>query len=60
MKLDDVSQIIYRALDVMNSQNVRKFSVPPRTYMGPGSLTCCGEAMKSEGFARTFIMVDAF
>lgn len=60
MKLDDVSQIIYRALDVMNSQNVRKFSVPPRTYMGPGSLACCGEAMKAEGFIRTFIMVDAF
>ncbi len=60
MKLNDVSQIIYRALDVMNSQNVRKFSVPPRTYMGPGSLACTGDAMKSEGFSRTFIMVDAF
>lgn len=60
MNINDVSQIIYRALDVMNSQNVRKFSVPPRTYMGPGSLACCGEAMKNEGFERAFIMVDAF
>lgn len=60
MQLNDVSQIIYRALDVMNSQNVRKFSVPPRTYIGPGSLTCCGEAMREEGFSRAFVMVDAF
>lgn len=60
MKLDDVSQIIYRALDVMNAQNVRKFSVPPRTYMGPGSLTYTGKAMKDDGFAHTFVMVDAF
>lgn len=60
MQLNDVSQIIYRALDVMNSQNVRKFSVPPRTYIGAGALTCCGEAMKEEGFERSFVMVDAF
>lgn len=59
MKIDDVSQIIYRALDVMNSKNVRKFSVPPRTYMGPGSLACSGQAMKDEGFFHTFIMVDS-
>lgn len=59
MKLGDVSQIIYRAMDVMNARNVRKFSVPPRTYMGPGSLTCCGEAMVAEGHHHAFVMVDA-
>lgn len=58
MKLDDVSQIIYRALDVMNSRNVRKFSVPPRTYMGPGSLSYCGEAMKGNDLKCAFVMVD--
>lgn len=60
MQLNEVSHVIYRALDLINAQSVREFSVPPQTFIGAGALACCGKAMAERDLKRVFIMVDGF
>lgn len=60
MNLNDVSQVVYRALDVINARSVREFSVPPQSFVGCGAVARCGEAMAERGLNHVFIMVDGF
>lgn len=60
MQINDVSSIIYRALDLINAKSVREFSVPPQTYIGAGALARCGEAMAERDLKCVFVMVDGF
>lgn len=60
MQLNEVSHVIYRALDLINSQSVREFSVPPQTFIGAGAIACCGEAMADRELKHVFVIVDGF
>ena len=58
MQENAVSQIVYQALDIMNTQAVREFSLPPDTYIGAGACSRLGEALTSRGIGTVFIVID--
>lgn len=60
MQINEVSHVIYRALDLINAQSVREFTVPPQTFIGAGALARCGDAMAERGLKCAFVMVDGF
>lgn len=60
MQLNEISHIIYHALDLINTKSVREFSVPPQTFIGAGALACTGNAIIERDLKRVFIMADAF
>ncbi|UYZ83668.1 iron-containing alcohol dehydrogenase [Entomomonas sp. E2T0] len=60
MQINEVSHVIYRALDLINAQSVREFTVPPQTFIGAGALARCGEAMAERDLKCVFVMVDGF
>ncbi|MDR3221241.1 MAG: iron-containing alcohol dehydrogenase [Candidatus Accumulibacter sp.] len=55
----DVGEVVYQAIDLMNAQAVREFSVPPSTLIGPGAIARIGEAIAARGMARVFVVIDA-
>ncbi|MEZ2575319.1 iron-containing alcohol dehydrogenase [Buttiauxella ferragutiae] len=58
MRSEEMQSALYQALDMMNARNVREFSVPPATFMGPGAVARCGEALRERGINRPLLMVD--
>ncbi|TNV22176.1 iron-containing alcohol dehydrogenase [Buttiauxella sp. B2] len=58
MHSEEMQSALYQALDMMNARNVREFAVPPTTFMGPGAVSRCGEALRERGIQRPFVMVD--
>lgn len=54
-----VQAAIYQALDSVNACQVRGFSVPPATLIGPGAIGRSGDVLAEKGIRRAFIMVDA-
>ncbi|WP_434778419.1 iron-containing alcohol dehydrogenase family protein [Neisseria sp. Ec49-e6-T10] len=58
LKEQDVGQVVYRALDLMNARAVKEFSLPSDTYMGAGAVACMGEALAARGISRVFIVID--
>lgn len=60
MQLNEVSHIVYQTLDMLNTQTVREFSVPPQTFIGAGALVRCGQAIAERDLKRVFIIVDNF
>lgn len=60
MQLNEVSHIVYQALDMINTQTVREFSVPPQTFIGAGALVRCGQAIAERDLKRVFILVDGY
>lgn len=60
MQLTEVSHIVYQALDMLNTQTVREFSVPPQTFIGAGALVRCGQAIAERDLKRVFIIVDNY
>ncbi len=59
MNEQDVSGIVYQTVDLMNSQTVRSFSVPPDTLIGPGAIARIGEAIAARRIAHVFVVIDA-
>lgn len=59
MHSEEMQSALYQALDMMNARNVREFSVPPTTFMGPGAVARCGGALLERGIYRPFVMVDS-
>lgn len=60
MQTNELSNIIYHTLDLMRAKSVQEFSVPPRTFMGVGSVSSVGETVTQHGLKRIFVMVDNF
>lgn len=58
LKEQDVGQVVYRALDLMNARAVKEFQLPPDTYIGPGAIARIGEALASRGIKNVFIVID--
>ncbi len=58
MNEQDVSQIVLRTMDLMNSRSIKEFQVPPDTYIGGGAITRIGEAVAVRGIRNAFIVVD--
>lgn len=58
MHSEEMQSALYQALDMMNARNVREFAVPPATFMGPGAVARCGEALRERGINRPLVMVD--
>lgn len=54
----EVQSAIYQALDLVNARQVREFSVPPTTLIGPGAIGRCGDVLARRGIKHVFIMVD--
>ncbi len=54
----EVSQVVLRTLDLMNSRAIKEFQVPPDTYIGGGAITRIGEAVAARGIKNVFIVVD--
>ena len=42
MNHEDVSSVVYQAIDLINARSVREFSVPPSTFIGPGAIARIG------------------
>lgn len=53
-----VQSAIYQALDFINACQVREFSVPPATLIGPGAIGRSGDVVAERGIRRVFMMVD--
>lgn len=58
MNHEDVSTVVYQAIDLINARSVREFSVPPSTFIGPGSIARIGQAIAARGMGRVFIAID--
>lgn len=58
LKEQDVGQVVYRALDLMNAKAVKEFQLPPDTYIGPGAIARIGEAVAARGIQNAFIVID--
>ncbi|MCV2216678.1 iron-containing alcohol dehydrogenase family protein [Thauera sp. Sel9] len=58
MNHEDVSTVVYQAIDLINARSVREFSVPPSTFIGPGSIARIGQAIAARGMSRVFIAID--
>lgn len=54
----EVQSAIYQALDLVNARQVREFSVPPTTLIGPGAVGRSGDVLAERGIKHVFIMVD--
>lgn len=59
MDSKEMQSALFQALDMMNARNVREFSVPPATFMGPGAVARSGAALLERGIYRPFVMVDS-
>lgn len=58
MNHEDVSSVVYQAIDLINARSVREFSVPPSTFIGPGAIARIGQAIAARGIGRVFIAID--
>lgn len=56
---EKVQSAIYQALDLLNARQVREFSVPPKTLIGPGAVGRSGDTLAERGIKHVFIMVDS-
>ncbi len=58
MNATDAASLIYQTVDLINARAVREFSVPPRTYIGPGAIAKIGDAIVERGFEKVFVLID--
>ncbi|MDR2819811.1 MAG: iron-containing alcohol dehydrogenase [Desulfovibrio sp.] len=58
LKEQEIGQIVYRTVDLMNAQAVREFQLPPDTYIGAGAIARIGEAVAARGISNAFVVID--
>ena len=54
----ELGQVVFRTLDIMSSQAVKEFQVPPQTHIGGGAIVRIGGAALSLGMKNAFIVID--
>ncbi|MDR1708993.1 MAG: iron-containing alcohol dehydrogenase [Candidatus Accumulibacter sp.] len=59
MNEQDIGGVVYQTIDLMSAREVREFSVPPSTLIGPGAIARIGEAIVQRGLTRVFVVIDA-
>jgi alcohol dehydrogenase len=53
-----LSDVITHTIDIMNVMSVRRFSLPPNTYIGAGAIGRTGEAIERCGVSRVLVLID--
>ncbi len=56
----ELQTALFQALNTLNLQRVKTFSVPPVTLCGLGALGACGQEAQARGVSHLFVMVDSF
>lgn len=55
----EIGEIVYRVVDLMNTRSVKEFSVPGMTYIGAGAVSCIGKVLEERcDIDRVFVVMD--